>query len=425
MTKFIIPFLAVSISNAAIAEEPSQNGWINLFDGESLEGWNIKSGFATYRVENGAIVGKTAEGSGNSFLTNGKSYADFELEFEVKVDSALNSGVQIRSKLKNVDKDKHGGRFYGPQVEIEASGANGAEAGYVYGEATGRGWLTPKERLIAHKHFKDDQWNRFRIVASRARIQTWINDNMIENLTDTDIYQAHSAGLIGFQVHGIKKGTGPYEVAWKNIRIKELQAPAETTTAGTSKTLFDGSSLDHWMAGNGAEPKWVIEDGSLARVKKGGYIWTREAYSDFALDLEVKVSPGCNSGVFFRTDPKNPVQGGFEIQIMDSAGKDKIGKHDAGALYDAKVAATNAIHPAGQWNNLHLEARGSKLIVDLNGKRIQDLDLSDWKKANANPDGSKNKFITALADLPQKGHIGFQDHGHPVWFRNVVLTPLD
>ena len=61
--------------------------------------------------------------------------------------------------------------------------------------------------------------------------------------------------------------------------------------------------------------------GVLARRKGGGYIWTEKSFGDFVLELEVKMSKRCNSGVFFRTDPKNPVQGGFEIQIMDSHGK--------------------------------------------------------------------------------------------------------
>ena len=109
----------------------------------------------------------------------------------------------------------------GPQVEIESSGNNGAEAGYVYGEATGRGWLTPKERLIAHKHFKDGDWNHYRIVAKGPRIQTFINGEPIEDLTDEEIFETHPKGFIGLQVHGIGKNSGPFEVAWRNLRIRE------------------------------------------------------------------------------------------------------------------------------------------------------------------------------------------------------------
>jgi len=199
-------------------EKKGKDVWVSLFDGKTLDGWAQKNGTAKYRVADKTIVGTTEEGSPNSFLCTVKDYGDFELEFEVKVHDKLNSGVQIRSQTKD---DKPEERVNGPQVEIEASGAKGAEAGYVYGEATGRGWLTPKERLKPHKHFKDGEWNHYRVVAKGPRIQTWINEKPIEDLTDEEIYRTHSKGFIGLQVHGIGKGSGPYEVAWRNIRIKE------------------------------------------------------------------------------------------------------------------------------------------------------------------------------------------------------------
>ena len=119
------------------------DGWVDLFDGKTLSGWIQKNGTATYRVEDGTIVGKTTKGSPNSFLCTAKEYGDFELEFEVRVDDRLNSGVQIRSQTKETSAEAEAegkfGRVNGPQVEIEASGSGGAESGYVYGEATGRG----------------------------------------------------------------------------------------------------------------------------------------------------------------------------------------------------------------------------------------------------------------------------------------------
>lgn len=204
----------------------AEDGWVSLFDGKSLDGWTQKNGTAKYSVVDGTIHGVTNEGSPNSFLCSDKTYGDFELEFEVKVHDSLNSGCQIRSKTKEEasgkKKNDSVGRVYGPQCEIEASGANGAEAGYIYGEATGRGWLTPADRLKPHKHMKDGEWNKFRIVAKGPHIQTWINGNAVADLTDEAIYETHPEGFIGLQVHGIKAGTGPYDVAWRNIRIKEL-----------------------------------------------------------------------------------------------------------------------------------------------------------------------------------------------------------
>lgn len=203
-------------SNAG--DDKKEQDWIRLFDGKTLKGWTQKNGTATYRVEDGAIVGRTTEGSPNSFLCTERTFGDFELEFEVKVDSRLNSGVQIRSKTK-----PGSGRVYGPQVEIEASGPHGAEAGYIYGEAMGRGWLTPDSRLRPHRHFRDGQWNHYRVVAKGPRIQTWINGKKIEDLTDPEAYKTHPEGFIGLQVHAIPKGAGPYEVRWRKIRLRILR----------------------------------------------------------------------------------------------------------------------------------------------------------------------------------------------------------
>lgn len=198
-----------------------------IFDGKSLNGWSQLNGTASYRVKDGAIIGKTMEGSPNSFLCTNKLYGDFELKFEVKlINNELNSGVQIRSNTKELaEKEKERGdkfgRVNGPQVEIEATKDKGAESGYVYGEACG-GWMTPKDKLVPHNHFKNGEWNQYKIVAKGPRIQTWVNGNKVSNLTDKEKFQSHPKGFIGLQVHSIKKGSGPFEVAWRNIKVKEL-----------------------------------------------------------------------------------------------------------------------------------------------------------------------------------------------------------
>jgi hypothetical protein len=137
--------LVTAIATAA----DKADGWVNLFHGKDLKGWTQRNGTATYRIEGDEIVGKTMEGSPNSFLCTDKLYGDFELTFDVKVDPALNSGVQIRSTTADGDPQ---GRVNGPQVEIESANDEGALAGYVYGEAAG-GWMTPEDKLVRHKHF--------------------------------------------------------------------------------------------------------------------------------------------------------------------------------------------------------------------------------------------------------------------------------
>ncbi len=211
--------------------------WVSLFDGKTLDGWKMADhGKAKYEVKDETIHGQTVEGSPNSFLASAKEFGDFELEFEVRVHDALNSGVQIRSRGKNAaDVDAEAartgnkpqgegglGRFHGPQVEIESGPG---QAGYIYGEATQYGWLSPEPKDEKHTHdfFKNGEWNKFRIVTKGARIQTWINDHQVADLTHDEIYKTHPKGHIGLQVHGIEAGKGPYDVSWRNIRIRDVK----------------------------------------------------------------------------------------------------------------------------------------------------------------------------------------------------------
>tara|TARA_R110002095_G_scaffold211563_3_gene199849 strand:- start:4692 stop:5375 length:684 start_codon:yes stop_codon:yes gene_type:complete len=219
---FSLAFLA-AVCLAGSVQAGADSGWVKLFDGKTLKGWEVKNGTATYKVVDGTVEGTTAEGSRNTFLCTMKKYGNFELEFEVKVHDKLNSGVQIRSR-KNADDSA----VNGPQVEIEASGDGGAEAGYIYGESIrydGKaiGWMTPDDQRKPHKYLKDGEWNKFRVVADGPRIQTWVNGHQVSDLTDERVYKSHPSGFIGLQVHSIPKGAGPYSVSWKDIRIKELK----------------------------------------------------------------------------------------------------------------------------------------------------------------------------------------------------------
>ena len=211
MQRIVAGMIVLALAAPVFAAE---SGWVSLFDGKSLDGWVQHNGTATYRVEEGTVVGKTVEGSANSFLCTKKNYGDFELQFEVKVDDALNSGVQIRSVSKS---DVKKGRVHGPQVEIATNGT----AGFVYGEALGTGWLSKdRSNPKAQAAFKKGAWNKYRIKAVGKHIETWVNGVPVANLTDNE--SKMMTGFISLQVHSIKKGTGPYEVRWRNIRLKDL-----------------------------------------------------------------------------------------------------------------------------------------------------------------------------------------------------------
>lgn len=213
-----------------------------------------------------------------------------------------------------------------------------------------------------------------------------------------------------------------------------------TLLADETEVLFDGTSTDQWEF---AKDAWFIDsDGSLTcrmqeikgrngtiRTRGMGYIWTRETYADFELQLQYKLSKAANSGVFYRSDPSDPVQKGFEIQLLDNEGFQAAkGPRDPknlnGSLYDAQAASTKADKPVGQWNSFKLTCRGPKVTVEMNGVVINQGNFDRWQIAGKNPDGSNNKFKTALNELPRKGKIGFQNHGQVVWIKDVFIKPL-
>ena len=186
--------------------------WQPLFDGKTLNGWVQRGGKARYHVEDGTIVGTTVPNTPNSFLCTGKTYSDFILELEFKVDPRLNSGVQIRS---NSFTDYKNGVVHGYQVEIDPSGR--AWTAGIYDESR-RGWLNDlEENEPARKAFKKNQWNHLRIEAVGDSIKTWLNGVPAANLKDS----MTSAGFIALQVHSTKSEK-PLHIQWRNIRIQQL-----------------------------------------------------------------------------------------------------------------------------------------------------------------------------------------------------------
>jgi hypothetical protein len=194
------------------------------------------------------------------------------------------------------------------------------------------------------------------------------------------------------------------------------------------RLLFDGRSLAGWMTSSNLPSRTDVEDGSLNPHKCGGYMLVHEReWSDFILSLDFKLSKNCNSGVFVRTYSLKPRRGkdvgfnGIEVQLLDST---TAGYHDTGAIYDLVKPMKNAMKPVGQWNHLIVTCNKNLIEVELNGEKVNHMDLDEWTTKNRRPDGSEHKFDIAYKDHPRKGYIGLQDHGSPCWFKNLKLLPL-
>lgn len=222
-------------------------------------------------------------------------------------------------------------------------------------------------------------------------------------------------------------GPGGGQGAGGNAKAAEGDAGAAGWHA-----LFDGKNLDAFRMG--PEKSWVVEDGAIAlkradydgKEHNADYLWAKEPCGDFVLELEFKVPEKANSGIFLRaSDLGDPVYTGIEVQVNNSHGKPQLTRGGTvGAIYDCQAPSMNAAKPPGDWQQMRITCRGPRIIVELNGEEVNEVDLDRWAEPKKNPDGSDNKFPRALKDFARKGHIGFQDHGRPVWYRNIRVRGL-
>jgi hypothetical protein len=211
LTAMIIAFGSLTARTSAADKE---EGFISLFDGKSLDGWQLVDGSGRgYVVEEGAIV--CPKDGGGRLFTN-KEYANFVFRFEYRLEPGGNNGVGIRSPLEGdpayvameiqVLDDEHPG--YAKLQPVQYHGS-------IYGVvAAKRG--APK---------KAGEWNTEEIVCDGRKVKVTVNDKVIvdanlDDVTDKGILDAHPGlkrdkGHIGFLGHGA-------HVEFRNLRIKEL-----------------------------------------------------------------------------------------------------------------------------------------------------------------------------------------------------------
>lgn len=205
----------------------SDEATLAIFDGQSLNGWIIRGGTASFTVEEGCIVGRTAPNQPNTFLCTDADYADFILTLEFLVDPRLNSGIQIRSAS---NPEHQGGRVHGYQVEIDPSPRSWT--GGIYDESR-RGWIADlSNNPEARAAFRQNEWNTLRIEAIDSRIRTWINGVPASDLRDS----MSPAGFIALQVHGVGPRVEPLEVRWRQILLTPVHRPQATTHHGASES---------------------------------------------------------------------------------------------------------------------------------------------------------------------------------------------
>ncbi len=447
----IIILFPIIISSCSPKEDTPP--WINLFDGQTLNGWHKENGEAEYLVEDEMIVGKATLNTPNTFLCTDQLYSDFILEFTFKADADLNSGVQFRS---NQLPEYRNSRVHGYQCELDPTDRQWSAG--IYDEAR-REWLVSlTDNPKAQQAYKHKEWNTIRIEAIGDTIKTFVNGVSAAHLVD----DMTSTGFFGLQVHDIGnneelKGA---TVRWKDIRIitdnprkyaTESALPAINTLNTLSvvekdrgwKLLFDGESVTNWR---GAKLEtfptsgWKVENGILTIYESGGGeaagagdIITREKFKNFELKVDFKITEGANSGIKYYVDAEiNKGDGssiGLEYQILDDERHPdaKLGNHEGsrtlGSLYDLIKAENKLVNPIGEWNVAYIRSKDNHVEHWLNGIKILEYDRGtpEYRKLVSE---SKYKVWENFGEL-EEGHILLQDHGNTVSFRNIKIHSLD
>jgi hypothetical protein len=441
---------ALCFALPSMAQQGGQ--WKQLFNNKDLSGWKQLGGKARYAVVNGEIVGTTVPNQPNSFLATNVNYKDFILELELKVDTPMNSGIQIRSESQANYKN---GRVHGYQVEIDPSDRQWS--GGLYDEER-RGWLYPMELNPAGKTaFKNGTWNKYRIECIGNSIRTWVNGlptaNVFDNMTAT--------GFIALQVHAIGKNDQPgKQVRWRNIRIQtsnlkpspsdriyvvnlipNLLSPQEQSEG--YKLLWDGRTNTGWHAARSAsfpEKGWKISNGELsvepsngAESTNGGDIVSTDQYHAFELKFDFKLTEGANSGVkYFVTLAENNAGSaiGMEYQVLDDerhpdAKLGKNGNRTLASLYDLipSKKVDKSLKKIGEWNQGMVRVYPDNRIEHwLNGFKVVEFTRGSAEFKSLVADSKFKGF--ANFGMAEKGHILLQDHGNQVFFRSIKIKTL-
>lgn len=187
------------------------------------------------------------------------------------------------------------------------------------------------------------------------------------------------------------------------------------TGCSSSKPLFNGKNLDGWVE-VGSDGAWSVQDGVLrCNGQASGYAWlsTTDKYGDYELQLDWRIPPEGNSGLFLRAPDREgrTSMEGFEVQIKDDRGEENLADV-SGSVFMRILARGKFSKPPGQWNHFRIVCRGRHLMIELNGHKTVDAHMDEVE-----PLGD----AAPMTQVPGTGYIGLQNHHCPVEFRNIRL----
>jgi len=340
------------------------------------------------------------DGKGHSLCT-AKDYGNFELLVDWKIESGGDSGIYLRGS---------------PQVQIWDPADHPEGSGGLYNNKKG----PSKPLKCADKPV--GEWNTFRIKMIGDHVTVHLNDVLVVDNVVLENYwdrtkPIYPTGQIELQSHGSN-------LYFRNIFVREISPDAGW------RPLFNGRDLTGWRQVGGQRGSWQAEEGVLyCSGGGGGWLGTTEQFSDFELDLEFRLPPNGNSGVFLRTPLEgNPAYVGMEIQVLDDYGKEYENLQPwqyTGSIYDVEAASpavakkdetwrNRPIKKAGEWQKMNILCEDRRVRVTLNGTIVVDANLDDYPDKVKKHPGIKRT----------EGYIGLQNHGSRLDYRNIRIREL-
>ena len=345
--------LALACHVNALAAEPHllpqellDAGWIELFDGETLFGWQ-QVGDAEWNIADGVV---STSGDKPGWLMSTTEWSDFNLHFEFRAPNSTNSGVFVRSALEPTDPTKD---CY--ELNIAPS-----DNPYPTGSLVGRQEL---ERPVDRS---DGQWTSINVACVGGRIVVFYDGKVVLQYGDDSPV---SIGHVGLQ-----SKEGP--ISFRNIRLLPLEL----------KPLFDGKDLAGWTLDGAEQSMFDVTNGGELQLKNGpGQIATDDEFRNFVLQLQCKVNgDGLNSGIFFRTLKEGRWQG-YESQInnvVKDGDRTKPADFGTGAIY-RRQPARRVVPDDHQWFTKTIVADGPHIAVWVNGYQV--TDWTDTRPEKENP----------------------------------------
>lgn len=367
-----------------LSRELAAEGWIDLFDGESLFGWHSSDEGINWSVENGAI---TADSGPVGLLVTSVPFADFELLCEFRLAPEGNSGVFLRTSEKPEDLTADC---------YELNIADTHPDGFTTGSLVARQKLeTPAQTP------EPDAWQTFHVTCVGPNVVVKLDDQEVLKYDAGEGYKP--SGLIGLQ-----KNSG--KVEFRRVALKPL----------SMTSLFNGEDLSGWREVPGSKSQFTVEDGVI-RVKDGqGFYETEQTWADFIFQGDAKTHAAeLNSGYFFRAMPgtEEAPSNGYEAQIhngFNDGDRTKPNNAGTGAIF-RRVEARKVVANDLEWFTTTIVAHGPKIAVWVDGYQV--VDWEDTREPDPNP----RKGLRVEA-----GHISLQGHDPTtdLSFRNLKIATL-